>query len=256
MRVSCIQLASSDRPQDEALGHALEQLQRARGSDLLILPELWPCGYFAFERYAAAAQPLDGPVVESLARKARELGAFIHTGSMVEREGDRLFNTSLLIDAAGQVLARYRKIHPFGYHSDERRLVEEGDEVVSAATPWGCAGLAICYDLRFPELFRRLVDQGAEVFLVASAWPAERLETWRLLCRTRALENQALLIATNAAGTSGGVALAGHSMIVDPWGRVLAEANDAETILTAEVDLETVRQARRDFPALADRRLR
>src|SRR5439155_24516947 len=131
--------------------------------------------------------------------------AYLFTGSFVERAGDRLFNTCLLLDARGEVVARYRKIHLFGYQSEEHRLLERGEEVVVAGTPWGRAGLSLCYDLRFPALYRRMIDEGAEFFLVAAAWPAARLEPWILLNRVRALENQAFLFSCNGAGSSGGV---------------------------------------------------
>jgi predicted amidohydrolase len=253
MRVTSIQLAIADGPRAEVLEHVLGLLERARGSDLILLPELWPCGYFSFARYAAESEPVDGPTVQALAAKARALGAFLCTGSLVERAAGRLFNTSLLIDPAGEVVARYRKIHTFGYQSEERRLLAAGEEVVVKDLPWGRAGFAICYDVRFPELFRRMIDRGAEVFLLPAAWPAARLEPWVLLNRARALENQAFVFACNCAGASGGVRLGGHSLVVDPFGKVLAEAGDGEALLSVDVDLATVREFRREFPALQDR---
>jgi predicted amidohydrolase len=253
MRVTSIQLAIADRPRAEVLEHVLGLLQRARGSDLVLLPELWPCGYFSFSRYAAESEPGDGPTVQALAVQARRIGSFLFTGSFVERAAGRLFNTCLLIDPAGEVVARYRKVHPFGYQSEERRLVAAGEEVVVKDVSWGRAGFAICYDLRFPELFRRMIDRGAEAFLIAAAWPAARLEPWVLLNRARALENQAFVFACNGAGSSGGVRLGGHSLFVDPFGKVIAEAGDGEELLTVEIDLETAREFRREFPALADR---
>jgi predicted amidohydrolase len=253
MRVTSIQLAIADRPRAEVLEHVLGLLERARGSDLILLPELWPCGYFSFSRYAEESEPVDGPTIQALAAKARALEAYLFTGSFVERAADRLFNTCLLIDPAGAAVARYRKIHRFGYQSEERRLLAAGDEVVVADLPWGRAGFAICYDLRFPELFRRMIDRGAEAFLIASAWPAARLEPWRLLNRARALENQAFVFACNAAGTSAGVRLGGHSLVANPFGTVIAEAEDGEALVSVDIDLSAVREFRREFPALEDR---
>src|SRR4051812_9541959 len=123
MRVTSIQLEIQDRPAAETLAHVLALLDEARGSDLILLPELWPCGYFAFERYAAESQEVDGPIVQALGARARALSAYVFTGSFVERDGDHLFNTSLLLDSHGQVVARYRKLHLFGYQSEERRLL-------------------------------------------------------------------------------------------------------------------------------------
>jgi predicted amidohydrolase len=256
MRITSIQLEVAERPKAETLRRVLALLDRARGSDLVLLPELWPCGYFAFDRYEAEAEPADGPTIGAVRDKAREIGAYLFAGSTVEREGDRLYNASLLIDASGEVVARYRKMHLFGYGSEERRRLSPGDEVVVAQTPWGRAGLSICYDLRFPELYRRMVDLGAEFFLVAAAWPAARVEPWVLLNRARAMENQAFLFACNAAGSQRDVPLGGHSLVVDPAGRAIAEAGDGEALLSAEVDPALVRSLRDDFPALRDRVIR
>jgi predicted amidohydrolase len=253
MRVTSIQVESADQSAAEARERVLGLIERARGSDLILLPELWPCGYFAFSRYAEASEPVDGPTIQALAAKAREIGAALFTGSFVERAECRLFNTCLLIDAAGEVVARYRKIHLFGYQSEERRLLEPGRDVVVKDMPWGRAGFAICYDLRFPELFRQMIDLGAELFLIASAWPAVRLEPWLLLNRARALENQAFVFACNGAGSSSGVRLGGHSLFVDPSGKVIAEAGDGEELLSADIDLGMVKDSRREFPALRDR---
>jgi predicted amidohydrolase len=253
MRVTSIQLQIADQPRAEVLEHVLMLLERARGSDLILLPELWTCGYFSFSRYADESEPVDGPTVQALAAKARQIKAVLNMGSFVERDAGKLFNTSLLIGRAGEIVARYRKIHLFGYESDERRLLAPGNQIVVTDTACGRVGFAICYDLRFPELFRRMISHGAEVFLVAAAWPAARIEPWILLNRARALENQAFVFACNGAGSSGGVRLGGHSLAVDPYGKVLAEAGDGEALLTVDVDLETARAFRRDFGALGDR---
>jgi predicted amidohydrolase len=256
MRVTSIQLEIKDRPKAETLEHVLSLLDQARGSELVLLPELWPCGYYSFSRYQDESEALDGPTVQALSRKAREIGAFLFAGSLVEREGDRLFNTGLLLDSRGQLVARYRKMHLFGYRSEEGRLLCRGDDVVVVPTPWGRAGLSICYDLRFPELYRRMIDRGAEFFLVAAAWPAARREPWILLNRTRALENQAFLFSCNGAGSNCGVTLGGHSLLVDPLGKVLAEGGDGEGLVSFEADPGAVGRARDDFPSLRDRILK
>lgn len=253
MRASSVQLEIRDEPKAATVERALALLDKSKGSDLVLLPELWPTGYFAFDRYAADAETLDGPTVRALREKARALKAWIFGGSLVENEGGKLFNTSIFIDASGQLVARYRKMHLFGYGSEERKALCAGSEPVVADTPWGRAGLATCYDLRFPELFRAMVDRGAQLFLVASAWPAARVEPWRLFNRARALENQSWLISCNCAGTNAGKTLAGNSHIVDPWGEVLARGSEGEEIVTADVDPQRAEAARREFPALADR---
>lgn len=253
MRVTSIQLEIKDRPKAETVRHVLNLLEQARGSDLILLPEMWPCGYLAYDRYDSDAEPLDGPLVRIMAEKARALRAYILMGSFVERDGPDLFNTSVLLDREGRVAARYRKIHLFGYDSEERARLRPGREVVTAPTPWGQAGLSICYDLRFPELYRRLVDRGAALFLVASGWPDVRREAWVLFNRARAHENLAYLFSCNAVGIQAGQRYGGHSLFVDPSGQVIAEAGDEEEILTAEVDPGRVDQVRRNFPALNDR---
>jgi predicted amidohydrolase len=256
MRVSILQLEIHDRPRPDTLRHVLTLLDRTRGSDLVLLPELWPTGYYSFARYHEDSETIDGPTVTALQAMARDLGVYLFTGSFVERDGDGLYNTCLLLDSSGQVIARYRKMHLFGHQSEERRQLRPGREVVVVPTPWGKAGFAICYDLRFPELFRRMIDAGAEFFLVAAAWPVVRRESWLLLNRARANENLAFVFACNAAGTNQGTTAAGHSLIVDPLGKVLAKGPDGEAIISADVDLAAVQQIRKDFPALDDRMLR
>jgi predicted amidohydrolase len=134
-------------------------------------------------------------------------------------------------------------------------LLSPGARADVAETPLGTVGMTTCYDLRFPELYRVLVDRGAQLVVVPAAWPAARLEHWRLFTRARAVENQVFLLACNAAGTQAGVRLGGHSVVVDPWGRVVAEAGDDEEVLLAELDLQTLTDIRTEFPVLDDRRL-
>lgn len=253
MQVHVIQLAYGD---DEPLAERTERvagLVRAqRGADLVVLPELWPQGGFAYDRWEEQAQPLDGPVVRALQDAARDVGAAVHMGSLVERdEAGRLFNTSVLLGADGTVDATYRKVHLFGFGEGEPKLMTPGDGPVVH----GRLGLATCYDLRFPEMFRELLDQGAEVVLLPAAWPAKRVHHWRLLVQARAVEDQTYVVACNTAGAHSGVPMGGHSMVVDPWGEVLAEAGEAEQVLTVDLDLELVRETRSSFPVLADRRL-
>jgi predicted amidohydrolase len=253
MRVTCIQLAIADRPKSATTAHVLTLLDQASGSDLILLPEAWPCGYFAFDRYREDSEPLDGPTVRLLAERAAALRCHMLMGSFIERDGADLFNTAVLLDAGGTIVARYRKIHLFGHGSGESKALRRGDEIVVVDLPWGRAGLSTCYDLRFPELYRRMVDEGAVLFPVVSAWPMARLEAWRLFNRARAHENLSFVVSCNCAGVDQGTRYAGHSMIVDPLGHVVAEAGEGECLLSAEVDLDLVREARARFPALADR---
>jgi predicted amidohydrolase len=253
MRITSIQLEMKDRSKEENLAHALSLLDRAPASDLYLLPEIWPCGFFSFDRYRSDSEPIDGPVVNAFQKQAKARGSHILMGSIVEREGDRLFNTSVFLNPKGEILGRYRKIHLFGYQSRERMLLTPGRDIVVAETPWGKMGVSTCYDLRFPEFYRRMVERGATFFLVASAWPRVRLEAWSLFNRARALENLAYLFSCNCAGSNGNTEYAGHSMVVDPLGKVVAEGGEGQEYVSAEVYTGLVEAVRKDFPALEDR---
>ncbi|MGH3495576.1 MAG: nitrilase-related carbon-nitrogen hydrolase, partial [Sciscionella sp.] len=203
------------------------------------------------------AEPLEGDTVAAAQQWAKNLGCFLHLGSVLERTPDGLlYNTAVLIDSHGEIVHTYRKIHVFGYQSREAELLTAGTGVTVAGTSLGQIAATTCYDLRFPELWRALVDGGAETVIVPAAWPEVRREHWRLFTSCRAVEQQVIVVACNAVGTQDGTVLGGYSRIVDPWGTVLAEADDQEGITTCEVDAGVVAQARKEFPVLADRRLR
>ena len=167
----------------------------------------------------------------------------------------KLYNTSLVISPAGELAATYRKIHRFGFDKGEAVMMGAGEDLVTVALPDLTIGLATCYDLRFPEMFRALVDAGAQALVIPAGWPARRREHWTLLARARAVENQAYVLACGTAGTHADVEQAGHSIVVDPWGEVLAEAGPDEEVLTVELDVSRVETTREVFPALKDRRL-
>jgi predicted amidohydrolase len=228
----------------------------AEGADIVMLPELWPVGAFEIEQLAAHAQSIDGPLMTDLAALADELGIWLHAGSFAERAADgQLFNTSVLFDSRGNVAATYRKIHLFGFEGGETTVLSGGDELVVVDTPLGPTGLATCYDLRFPELFRALTEGGATAVLLTSGWPKPRIAHWDVLTRARAIENQLWMIACNEVGVQGSVTLGGHSVVVDPTGDVIAEAGESEELLRAMVDLHISERWRREFPVLADIRL-
>jgi predicted amidohydrolase len=251
-RVASIQLEiGAGESKAERVSRVAAEVESQSGADLILLPEVWNVGYFAFEDYEAGAEPLDGPTISRLSDAARAAGAWVLAGSIVERAGDELFNTSVLLDRAGEIAATYRKVHLFGYGSRERALLTRGRDVVVADTELGRIGLATCYDLRFPELFRAMADRGAELFGVVSAWPYPRVEAWTVLNRARAIENQAWLISSNCAG--GTPPCCGRSMVVDPWGTALGAAGDRAATLVAEIEPSAARSARDDFPALRDR---
>lgn len=254
MEVASIQTGVPEDDKTAAIEQAAERIRQCKGADLIILPELWNIGFMSFDRYYEEAETETGPTLSTLRAMAREVNAYLHTGSFVLADGDSHYNASYLLSPDGRILGSYRKIHLFAHEAQESRLLTPGDQISVIPTPLGVFGLATCFDLRFPELFRRMVDRGAEIFLVCSAWPYPRLEPWILFNRTRAIENQCALISANATGLNRGVTMAGHSMIVDPWGTVIAGAGDDETILRTRVDIDRIHEARKRFPGLAGRK--
>lgn len=267
MRVALIQLSyGDDESLPERTARVTDLVRAQRGHDLVVLPELWSAGAFDYRAWTDREQRVDGEVTTTLAAAAREIGAVLHTGSIVERPGDEtgpdghgLWNTSVVLGPDGMPCATYRKIHRFGFGQGEPKLMEAGTDVVVVDLPAPAdalrVGLSTCYDLRFPELYRAQLDQGALAFVIPSAWPAARVQAWRTLLRARAVEDQCYVIACNTAGTHAGTQMGGHSAVVDPTGVVLAEAGMAQEVLSVEVDPELVGSWRERFPVLADRRL-
>ncbi len=245
--VACVQVG--------ALGTWKENVERAAtlaneaDADLIVLPEL-----FAQCRDFSKAEPIPGRTTDVFTQIAREKGAYVVMGSMLERGShDRIYNTSLLIDERGEIIARYRKIHLFSYRSKERRALAPGTDVVVADTPLGMIGLSICYDLRFPELYRALVKKGAEIIVCPAAWPYPRLEHWLILNRARAIEGQCYFISCNQVGAPvPQVTFFGRSMITDPWGNVIVTGGDDEAIIRAPIDLDVVRTIRAEYSFLSD----
>nr|WP_203617963.1 carbon-nitrogen family hydrolase [Streptomyces bauhiniae] len=233
---------------------AADLVRAEADADLVVLPELWTTGAFAYDTFATEAEPLDGPTHEAMARAAKDAGVWLHAGSIPERDPDgTLYNTALVYSPSGELAASYRKIHRFGFDQGEAVLMGAGRAPVTVPLPETTVGLATCYDLRFPELFRTLTDAGAETLVVSAGWPERRRAHWTLLAQARAVENQAYVLACGTAGTHAGVPQAGHSIVVDPWGEVLAEAGPDEEVLRVEFDPAKVPATREQFPALKDR---
>ncbi|MGP3998574.1 carbon-nitrogen family hydrolase [Streptomyces sp. 8N706] len=265
MRASLLQIdVNPDEPVESRRERVASLVRAQAGTDLVVLPELWPMGAFAYESFAEYAErppvfgtdasAADSPTAAAMAAAAADARVWLHAGSVVERAPDgTLYNTSLVFGPDGALRRAYRKIHRFGFDKGEAVMMGAGDEIATVELPDTVAGLATCYDLRFPELFRRLTDAGAELLVVPAGWPARRREHWTLLARARAVENQAYVLACCSAGTHAGVEQAGHSLVVDPWGEVLAEAGEGEEVLTVELDPGRVAKTRELFPALRDR---
>jgi len=264
VRAAAVQLTSTaDRERNLATADRVTRAAAAAGAELVVLPEKWAV-LGTPEETAAGAEPLDGPALDWAAAAARELGIDLVAGSIAERVdgADRGANTSVHFGPDGEPQAVYRKVHMFDVEVGGRTYRESeheapGEEVVLSETARGVElGLSICYDLRFPELYRILAVRGARVLVVPAAFTlATTREHWEVLLRARAIENQAFVVAANQVGEHApGYRSGGRSMIVDPWGIVLAQAPDAETFAIAELDLDRQAEVRRTLPSLANRR--
>src|SRR5215211_1880755 len=246
MRAAAVQLNSTaDKDRNLEVAERLVRAAAADGAELVALPEKWNV-LGAPEALLAGAEPLDGPTIAASRAWARELGVNLLAGSVVERvEGrDKLSNTSVLIDADGEIEAVYRKIHMFdvdvgGVAYRESEHEEPGTEIVLGDAGDVRVGLTVCYDVRFPELYRILAVRGARVITVPAAFTLHTgKDHWELLLRARAVENQVFVIAPGQIGEAPPHYHSyGRSMIVDPWGVVLAEAPDTECFVSAELDL-------------------
>jgi deaminated glutathione amidase len=264
VRAAAVQLHSTpDRDRNLAAAERLVRAAAAQGAELVLLPEKWPV-LGTPEQVAESAEPLDGPTLAWARGIARELGIDLVAGSFAERVPgeERNRNTSVHVGPDGELQATYRKMHMFDVEVGGRTYRESdheapGDEIVLSHTADGTGlGLTICYDLRFPELFRILAVRGARILVVPSAFTlATTREHWEVLLRARAIEDQCFVVAANQFGEHApGLRSGGRSMIVDPWGIVLAQAPDAETCALAELDLEAQDGVRRRVPSLANRR--
>jgi deaminated glutathione amidase len=263
IRAAAIQMSSTpDKEENKVTAEALIRGAVSAGADLVALPELWSC-HGLDEVYRENAEPVPGPTTEFMADLARELAIYLLGGSILEGEpgARRLSNTSTLFDPSGEMTAVYRKIHLFDVKVSDREYLESaniapGNEIVTAKAGAATLGLSVCYDLRFPELYRLLALRGAEILAVPAAFTLQTgKDHWELLLRSRAVENQAFVVAPAQWGQKAdGRWTYGRSMIVDPWGTVLATCPDRDGYALATLDLDFLDRFRAEFPALANRR--
>jgi predicted amidohydrolase len=264
VRVAAVQLNSTADPSANlARADRLTRAAAADGAKLIVLPEKWTA-IGSDEQQRDAAETLEGPAITWARAIARELEVDLVAGSILERVPghEKLANTSVHVDPQGEVRASYRKLHMFdvevaGRSYRESDIEEPGEEIVTSETADGVQlGLSICYDLRFPELYRILAVRGARIIAVPAAFTlATTRDHWETLLRARAIENQAFIVAANQVGAHpAGHRSGGRSMIVDPWGLVLAQAPDREGHVLAELDLERQLEIRAQLPSLANRR--
>ncbi|HWO82571.1 MAG TPA: carbon-nitrogen hydrolase family protein [Solirubrobacterales bacterium] len=262
MRAAAVQLNSNgDKDRNLATAERLVRAAAADGAEFVALPEKWNL-LGGGEELVAGAEPLDGPSLGAARGWARDLGIHLLAGSISERggEGEKASNTSVLIDPQGEDVAVYRKIHMFdvdagGVSYRESEFERPGAEPVVAQAGELTAGLTVCYDLRFPELFRILALRGARLIAVPSAFTlATGRDHWEVLLRARAIENQLFVLAPNQVGEAPPhYSSFGRSLIVDPWGVVLATAPDEECFVAAELDFAALERVREQLPSLANR---
>ncbi|HEY6566061.1 MAG TPA: carbon-nitrogen hydrolase family protein [Actinomycetota bacterium] len=267
MRVAICQMNSgADVERNLATAERLVRQAADGGADLASLPE-----YLEFmgpaSRRHEVAQPIPGPVTDRIGSVARSRSMWVIAGGLLEAHADHVYDTSVLIDREGEIAASYRKIHLFDVELADQPPIQEsatitaGDQLVTHVTETARVGLSICYDLRFPELYRGLMAQGAEVLFVPAQFQhSTGKDHWHTLLRARAIENQCFVVAPAQCGAFGapgeGRRSYGHSLVVDPWGRILAEGSeDGEGVWFADLDLDEMRGLRRSFPVLQHRRL-
>jgi omega-amidase len=222
-----------------------------RGSHMVVFPELWSTGC-AWDQARELSSPLNAGTFSDMSGAAVQNKISV-VGSILEKRGLESSNSAAFFAPNGRMLGVYRKIHLFRLMDEDKHL-QPGGASLAMDLPWGNTGLAICYDLRFPELFRRYAVDGAKMVIIPAEWPIERVEHWRALLVARAIENQMYIVACNAAGVTGSTTFGGHSMIVDPWGKIVIEGGESPMLLTAEIELDMVEEIRKRIPVFADRR--
>ncbi|MFS0645104.1 carbon-nitrogen hydrolase family protein [Siminovitchia sp. 179-K 8D1 HS] len=263
MKVAAIQL-NSQNSKKENISKAVQFIKEAAmmGAEFVVLPE-----YVDFigddSEKVKLGETIPGPTSEAFSKIAKECNIYLNCGSILERaENDRVFNTSILINGNGEIVKTYRKIHLYDADFEGRFSIKEsdtilpGNEVVTAETSFGTIGMTICYDIRFPELFRSLALQGSKVIFVPAAFPLYTgAHHWEILLRARAIENQCYIVAAGQFGPAPPDHVEfGNSMIIDPWGTVLARAPERETIVIQDIDLDYIDQVRSKIPCFKHRK--
>lgn len=223
-----------------------------RGSHMVVFPELWSTGY-ALDNAKELASVLNSGMFAQVTTVAQQNKISI-VGSILEKRGLEVNNSAAFFTPNGRMMGVYRKLHLFRL-MDEDKWLQPGPSPLAMDLPWGRTALAICYDLRFPELFRLYsAEENARMIIIPAEWPIERVEHWRALLVARAIENQCYIVACNAAGITGSTTFGGHSMIVDPWGKIIIEGGDSPMMLTAEIEMDLVEEVRQRIPIFEDRR--
>lgn len=254
IKVSCIQfdiVFGNPKENYEVVKQKITEAMLTK-PDIIVLPELWTTGY-DLTRLSEIADSNGEETIRFLTSMAKEHNVYIIGGSIAKKTIDGVYNTMFAVSNKGEVLGEYSKLHLFKL-MDEHLFLKSGEtEGIFDIENINCAGV-ICYDIRFPEWIRKHTTKGSEILFVVAEWPLPRLAHWRSLLISRAIENQCYVVACNRSGKDPNNVFAGHSMIIDPWGEVIAEAGEDDSIILAELDIEKVRTVRKHIPIFDDRR--
>lgn len=248
-----MQIAAGDSKKNFATVESLTAAAAARKSKVVVFPELWSTGYVLDQAKDHASEISKGMFAQ-LSGVATQYKTCI-AGSILEKRGLEVANSLPFFAPNGRMMGIYRKIHLFRLMEEDKYL-QPGSSPLVLDLPWGVTGFAICYDLRFPELFRKYaIEEKARMIIIPAEWPLVRVEHWRTLLMARAIENQCYMVGVNSAGETNGTVFGGHSMIVDPWGKIVAEAGEEPQLLTVDIELDTVDEVRSRIPVFDDLRL-
>ncbi|WP_312202271.1 carbon-nitrogen family hydrolase [Anaerospora hongkongensis] len=253
MKVALIQMqvTAGDVAGNRARGLAMAR-EAAQKAEVIVLPEIWTVGY-ALKNIDQWAEDQAGPTITALQQIAVDAQATIITGSLPYRKDGQIYNGAFVINPAGEIVGDYQKVHLFNLMG-EQRFFAPGNKRCTFPLQQTTAGLTICYDLRFPELYRATTQDGATIIFVPAEWPASRGSHWRTLLQARAIENQIYICAVNCVGQHRDNVFYGHSMIISPTGDIIAEGTETEAIIYGEIDIDVVEQVRKSMSVWPDRR--
>lgn len=262
MKIGLVQMnTQNDKAKNQEAAEAAVSRLADQGADLVMLPEMY--NFLGVdEEKLANAETIPGPSIDRLQRKAREKGIFVHCGSILEKEGNRFYNATVVFDRRGERVAFYRKVHlfdveiPGGIVYKESAVVSPGKEIVTFDCEGITVGLSICYDLRFPEFYRKLADRGSSLILIPAAFTLMTgKDHWEPLIKARAIENICYVAACGQWGFHPrNNQCYGHSMVVNPWGTIISQGRDGETVVLADLDFDYMHSVREKLPALNHRR--
>ena len=251
MKLALVQLQVLEKNKAGNVAHGLELLrQAAKEHDIVVLPEVWPTGY-SLGHLQQEAESFESDLIKDICQIAKENECSILAGSIPMSHDGKIYNTSVAVSKNGSIVNYYDKVHLFGLFNEEQ-FFAPGQRFNAFELDGICCGSTICYDLRFPELYRHLALQGAKIIFCPAEWPEARGDIWRLLAQARAAENHLFMVAVNCAGTFKGAPFYGHSMVVAPSGKILAEAGMAEEVISCEIDLAAIDKVRSRLNALSD----